>query len=245
MLKINFVPDDYIKNNDSRRTNLLYLALFGTVMLGLCGAFVTIKLRQRTYSDKEKFANSKMLEAHESLRQFEELQIKRKVMIKAALTTAELIEPMPRSILLASLTNKLPSGASLMQVKLVQKKPKTAPATQTTTSKYEQAQAKKSATPQPQVSQEKLLETHINIEGIAPSDIQVASYIERLGSSHLLENVALIESTEHKQRTVSVADSSLTPMRRFKLTAMLRKNIQLTEADLNRLRTECKTAAFY
>ncbi|GAH79391.1 unnamed protein product, partial [marine sediment metagenome] len=44
MLNINFVPDDYIQNNESRRTNLMYLVLFAVVMAALGGSFLTIKI---------------------------------------------------------------------------------------------------------------------------------------------------------------------------------------------------------
>ncbi|MHC4686597.1 MAG: hypothetical protein ACYTEW_20130, partial [Planctomycetota bacterium] len=49
-----FVPDDYIQNSESRRTNLMYLVLFGVVMAALGGSFMTIKIRQRALSAKEK-----------------------------------------------------------------------------------------------------------------------------------------------------------------------------------------------
>ena len=116
MLNINFVPEDYIQNNECRRTNFLYLVLFVVVMAGLGGAFFTIKVRQRTLDSEEKLANSKMSEAQESIKQFEELQDKRRSMMKIALATAELIEPVPRSVLLACLTNKLPGGVSLLTI---------------------------------------------------------------------------------------------------------------------------------
>lgn len=238
MLNINFVPDEYVQSNESRRTNLMYLVLFTIVMAALGGSFMTIKIRQRALDAKEKIVNEKMLQAKEALEQFEKLQEKRKVMIKTALTTAELIEPVPRSVLLASLTNNLPPGVSLLQLKLVQKEPRQLIRT-AQTSKYEQA---KGITSQP-VSQEKLLETYIDIEGIALSDIQVAAYIEQLGGSTLLDNVALVESKEYKTRgrgqsraTFGAAD---TTYRQFKLTAMLAKDVHLTSEDVGRIRSRC------
>ena len=74
----------------------------------------------------------------EAIKQFELLQSRRKEMMKTALMTAELLEPLPRSIVLASLTNELPAGTSLMEVKFNQKEP----AGKTSTSAY---QAKKAA----------------------------------------------------------------------------------------------------
>ena len=230
MLNINFVPDDYIQTGESRRTNLMYLVLFAVVMAALGGAFMTIELRQRAFGAKEKLVNAKMAQAKEAIKQFEELQTKRKVMIKTALTTAELLEPVPRSVLLASLTNNLPTGVSLLRLNLVQKEPKAANHV-AVTNKYRQAQAKKATAAQPKVSQEKLLDTYIDIEGIAPSDLQVAAYIEQLSASDgLLENVSLVESKEYKIKD--------TIFRQFKLTAMLRKDIHLTKEDIGRIRAK-------
>ncbi|MHC4708512.1 MAG: PilN domain-containing protein, partial [Planctomycetota bacterium] len=66
------------------------------------------------------------------------------------------------------------------------------------------------------------------IEGTAPSDLQVAAYIERLSISSLLDNVALVESKECK-----IEDDTF---RQFKLTAMLRKDVHLTKEDVERIR---------
>jgi len=228
MANINFVPDDYIQNNISRRTNLIYLVLFAVVMIALCGSFMTIKIRQRACSIREKLVTSKMAKIQETIKQFEELQAKRGEMMRTALTTAELLEPVPRSVLLASLTNNLPQGVSLLKVSLVQKESKqtsrVAPS-----SKYQAAQAKKTAAAEEKISPEKLLETHIDIEGMAPSDLQVAAYIERLSNSSLLDNVALVESKEHK-----IEDRAT--LRQFKLIAMLRKDVHLTKEDVKRIR---------
>jgi Tfp pilus assembly protein PilN len=230
MANINFVPDDYIQNNISRRTNLIYLVLFAVVMIALCGSFMTIKIRQRACSIREKLVTSKMAKIQETIKQFEELQAKRGEMMRTALTTAELLEPVPRSVLLASLTNNLPQGVSLLKLSLVQKESKRTSRV-TSTSKYQAAQAKKAAASEAAVSREKLLETHIDIEGMAPSDLQVAAYIERLSNSSLLDIVALVESKEHK-----IEDS--TTFRRFKLMAMLRKDVHLTREDVKRIRSK-------
>jgi Tfp pilus assembly protein PilN len=237
MLNINFVPDDYIQSNESRRTNLLYIVLFAVVMAALGSSFITIKIRQRALDEKERLVNEKLSRAQDAIKQFEELQIKRKGMMKTALTTAELLEAVPRSILLASLTNNLPPGVSLLRLNVIQKKLKSIPTRRNAaaTNKYKEAQANKATAGQPKVSQEKLLETHIDIEGIAPSDLQVAAYIEWLSNSTLLNSVTLVESKEQK-----IED---TPFRQFKLTAMLRKDIHPTNEDIETIRAKGRNAA--
>jgi Tfp pilus assembly protein PilN len=232
MLNINFVPDEYIQGGECRRTNLMYLVLLMVVMIALGGAFMTIRVRQGALNAREKLVNDKMAQAKEAIRQFEELQTKRKEMIKTALTTAELLEPVPRSVLLASLTNDLPPGVSLLRLNVVQKKPKVTNRV-AVANKYEQAQAKNTVATQLEISPERQLETYIDIEGIAPSNLQVASYIEQLSASDgLLDNVALVESKEHE------IDGNI--LKRFKLTAMLKKDVHLTKEDIEGIKAKCE-----
>ena len=235
MSNINFVPDDYVQSNESRRANLMCLVLFSVVMAALGGSFVTIKIRQRACSAEESLVNAKMKRMEESIQKFEELQTKRKEMMRTALTTAELLEPVPRSVLLASLTNNLPAGVSLVKLGLIQKEPPRS-ARRAPKSKYQAAQAKANGGSEVAVSPEKLRETRMDIEGIAPSDLQVAAYIEHLGQTILLDNVALIESKEKK-----IED---TPFRHFKLTAMLRKEIHLSKEDINEIRTKAEHSVY-
>ncbi len=238
MVNINFVPDDYIQSNESRRTNLIYLVLFAAVMTALGGSFTAIKMRQRACTENEKLVSARMAEIQEAIKQFEELQTKRAEMMKTALTTAELLEPVPRSVLLASLTNNLPSGVSLLDVSMVQKQPSQSMQTVTTT-KYQATKASSSQTTsqsQQAENPEKLLETHIKIDGTALNDLQVAAYIEQLSNSHLLDNVALVESIEYK-----VEESTF---RHFKLTAMLAKNVHLSKEDVELIRNKAANTAW-
>ncbi len=236
MANINFVPDDYVQSSESRRTNLVCLVLLMMVMAALGGSFMTIKIRQRACTAREALVGARTIRLKKSIRQFENLRAKRKAMMKTALTTAELLEPVPRSVLLASLTNNLPPGVSLLKVNLLQKEPKKAPRPAAPTSKYKTAQARKNAPPSARISQEKALETHIDIAGMAPSDLQVAAYIEHLSSSNLLDNVALVESKEYK-----VDD---TTFRQFKLKAMLRQEVHLTSNDVDLIRDGAKESVY-
>jgi Tfp pilus assembly protein PilN len=236
MSNINFVPDDYIQSNESRRANLMCLVLFCVVMAGLAGSFVTIKIRQRACHEQEKQVNAKMVKLEQSIKKFEDLQTKRKEMMRTALTTAELLEPVPRSVLLASLTNNLPPGVSLLKLDMIQKEAPRPSAAERTRSKYEASPNKGSADPEAKLSGEKALETRMQIEGLAPSDLQVAAYIEHLSSSALLSNVALVESKERK------VDSAM--WRQFKLTAMLSREVHLTKDDVDHIRSKAEQSIY-
>ncbi len=236
MSNINFVPDDYVQSNESRRANLMCLVLFCVVMAGLAGSFMTIKIRQRACKAQEKQVSAKMVKMEESIKKFEQLQTKRKEMMRTALTTAELLEPVPRSVLLASLTNNLPPGVSLTKLDMIQKEGPKAAAADRPKSKFEAAPGKSGADPEAKPSGEKALQTRMEIEGIAPSDLQVASYIEHLSNSVLLTNVALVESKEKK-----IDD---TTYRQFRLTAMLSREVHLTKDDVDRIRSKAAQSIY-
>ncbi len=239
MVNVNFVPDDYAQGNECRRTNFMYIVLFAVMMMALGGSYVAIMIRQRACMASERIVNDELAKMQKAIEQFEELQIKRSEMMKTALTTAELIEPVPRSIVLASLTNNLPQGVSLSKLELIQKQPK-AGYNPTSTSKYQAAQkatqGDSDSEREESVNPEKLLETHIEIGGVAPSDLQVAAYIERLGQSTLVDTVALVESKECK-----VEDNTF---REFKLTAMLRKDVHLTKGDVEEIKQKAKSGVW-
>jgi len=157
-------------------------------------------------------------------------------MMRTALTTAELLEAIPRSVVLASLTNSLPAGVSLVKLELMQKQLKRSARGQAAASRYETGQANPSGSNANRTS-EKEIETHLNIEGIAPSDLQVAAYIERLGSSFLLTNVALVESKEKKVDDASFRD--------FKLKAMLNQSVHLTKDDVEEIKAKAEHSVYH
>jgi hypothetical protein len=234
MININFVPDDYVQKKESLRANTFYLVLFLIAMSALAGTFAVIKFRQRNALGEQIAVSKRMDEAKKAIAQLEELQNKKKFMMKNVLLTAELVEPVPRSILLAALTNNLPAGASLKVVDIKQVQPVVVSPT-AQESKYEAAKKNTAKSADSRASLEKLLETQIAIEGIAPSDIEVAQYISRLTGSILFEKVSLVQSKE------SSIDKNL--LREFKLTAMLKKDVHLSEEDIKNLKVKSEPAA--
>jgi hypothetical protein len=202
-------------------------------MAALFGTFLTIKVRQRALNQREKALDQQLADKKDHIKQVEQLQKQRNEMWNSALTTVELIEPVAKSLILAALTNNLPDGASLLRISIVQKEPPPDINKQkAAANSYQANQAdkdKKAAN-----SQEKLLENVIDIEGIAPSDLEVAFYIERLGNCPLFANVALVESKEFAPSN-SKQQSPSQVFRHFKLTAMLQKENQLTDKDIEKV----------
>lgn len=227
MSNVDFVPTDYKQQRESNRANFLYLILFSIMMAAIGVMFSAIKIRQKTAESELDAVIAKMSQSNESITKLEELKNKSRTMMKTMILTAELLEPIPRSVVLATLTNNLPPGVSLLEMKLVEKELKAKAPAPVAKGKYKPIGAK--TKPEPPAEQpKKIIETIIEIVGIAPSDIEVANYISRLSNSILLVNVSLVESKEHK--------IDETRFREFKLKTKLKKNMVLTREDLKRIR---------
>ncbi len=230
-MNINFVPEDYIQNNESRRTNLICIGLLCIILIAIGGAFGAIKIRQRALNNHEKSLDADMIKKKEQIKTVEQIQQKRNEMWTTATTTLDLIEPLPKSIILSLLTNYLPKDTTLLRIGMIQKEPAGSAQTPPPADKFQSLQDKEKQATAQKVSRERLYETKMEIEGIAPSDIEVASYIEKLSGSPLLRNVALVESvqmaSDPKQQTKSNEKN-----RKFKLTLMLNKDFSLTDKDV-------------
>ena len=227
MSKIDFVPDDYIQQREGNRANLTYLVLLAVLMSAICVTFSIIKIRQRAAQNELAALVQQMSQAHKQIAQLEELKIKSKTMMRTMVMTAELLEPIPRSVILAALTNNLPGGVSLLETKLSEKEIiRAAPAK---ASQYQAAGAKAAAQQEPP---QKGFETTIEIKGIAPSDLEVAAYIAQLSGSFLFDSVALVESKEHKIKE--------TRFREFKLKTMIARNTVLSKDDIGEIREQRK-----
>ena len=224
MATINFVPDDYVQQRRASRANVLYLMLL-LAMLGAIGiTFGFIKMRQRAVQAELAQLNQRMAEAQQQIAQLEELKVKSKTMMKTMVMTAELLEPVPRSIILASLTNNLPSGVSLLDFGLQEKETKVyRPAANKASSRYNKSNATAAAT-EPQ----KTVTTNLEIKGIAPSDIQVAGFISNLSNALLFDDVSLVESKEIEIETVKY--------REFRLKAVIQPNLTLTKETIEEIR---------
>jgi len=219
---INFVPDDYVQQRRASRSNVLYLMLL-LAMLGAIGiTFGFIKMRQRAVQTELAQLNSRMAEAQQQIAQLEELKTKSQTMMKTMVMTAELLEAVPRSIILASLTNNLPSGVSLLDFGLQEKETQIykSAAKNTTSSRYSKANAT-AAAGEPQ----KTVSTNLQIKGIAPSDIQVAGFISRLNDAILFDDVSLVESKEIEIEKIKY--------RQFQLKAVIRPDLALTKENID------------
>jgi Tfp pilus assembly protein PilN len=228
MAMINFVPDDYVQQRQSSRANILYLMML-MAMLGAIGVtFGFIKMRQHRVNAELAQLEARMQQTQQQMAELDRLEKQRVNMMKTMVMTAELLEPIPRSVVLAGLTNNLPAGVSLVEFKLEEKEitvSKPAPAKAACTSQY---QAKSAAAKEEPAKSETRVETNFEIRGIAPSDIQVAAFIANLSNSILFDQVALVES--------KVEDIDGIRFRQFRLNAKLKPELTLSKEDIDLIR---------
>lgn len=236
MATLNFVPDDYIQQRQSSRANSLYLILLVAVLCGIGATFSVLKMRQRSVQTELVQLSRQLSEAKEQIAKLEELKSKNKTRLNVMMMTASLIEPVPRSILLACLTNNLPGGVSLTALEMKEKeKPK---ATAPTASAPKAGAAKKTPAVKPGPAVAKAASEHpaapsepevlLTIQGLAPSDIEVANYIANLNEAILFDQVQLVQSEEREVEGIK--------FREFRLTTRIRPDLKLTRKDIEEIR---------
>ena len=238
MKQANFLPEDYIEKRAQRRTNIVCLSLFVVVMAGVAGGFVMTERRQRLVDERMGQINKEMRQASTSLQQLKMLEAKREEMMKKASISASLMEPVPRSLLLATVTNDLPAGVSLTEFELSSKD--VSQESSTSASRVRRSRNKKSpssnnvtASSAGEVVAPKKWETIIEITGLAPTDIQVAQFIAQLHKSNLFQEVNLVYSEEHEIEEEII--------REFKLMLILDPEVRASEEEVTEARRKYVT----
>jgi len=217
MSTINLLPDDYLQRRRQHRGNLICACLFGVVIVSVCGAgFVSERSTRRTREVCDRM-NVAYADAAKLIDEVHQLEKQKTTMLDKAKRSAALMEKMPRSYLLAMVTNALPQGASLKSLRMTirvvaepaPKKPKNKAA----------ALRAKSAPPKPPK-----LAVAMKVTGKATTDVQVARFIARLAAHPLTDVVDLSYSKESRGR------DQHDEAREFQLTVMLKPNSDVLDA---------------
>lgn len=185
--------------------------------------------RQQECAQQAEMINEKMTQVEQVLQKMDQLEANRKQMRARAAIIADLLEPMPRSLVVATLTNYLPHGVSLVDCELktkmvvdlvAQKRIEAEMAAQKGTACNT---GKKQAPPTPMMEQ-----TTLELKGEAGSDVLVAEFISNLNESPFLDKVDLIYS---KEKT----DGDLTT-RSFHLVTAINPNARVSEDEVEVVR---------
>lgn len=203
--ELSFLPDDYLERKAQRRTNAICATLFMIVLVAIGSAFSYTERSMRAVEREHLSIEKQYTDAAKRITQVQQLQQKQRTMAMQAELTASLLEKVPRSFLLAEITNSMPRGVSLLDLSLESKK-KTSQQAQSATPKAtfeRKADARRKAatggaSAPPPAPEPRSYDVFIKITGIAGTDVQVAQFITKLNHSRLLKDVNLVISEQFK-----------------------------------------------
>ncbi|MBL9120914.1 MAG: PilN domain-containing protein [Phycisphaerae bacterium] len=236
-----FLPEDYIVQAAERRTNLVSLVLFGVVMTAVFGAFLVTNQQWTQVRREQIRVHGETERAADDIRKMQELDKKRVLMVDKANLAMTLIEPVPRSVLLALLVNAMPERLSLLDFDLKSqeikapkrkdekdgdgKKAASAPAVANrgkTKSEADRSASKDSkGEPEPPKQEPVKYLIAISMTGVAPTDLDVSRYMNALSAISVFKGVRL-ETTEEKE-----VDGMI--VRQFKISMRIEPDADLRE----------------
>jgi len=221
MSLINLLPQDYYQRRQGRRTNVLCVILFVVVMAGIVSASMVSRSNAKETQAVMSNLNRSFSQAAQTISQMKTLRNQRQTILDKRKRIEALQDPVPKSIVLAVLTNARPDGVSLLHVKLdsrfIQQKVPTKNMTVNTTKGQ-------SPPPAPETSMQPSVT--VDIIGLAHTDFQVARYLANLTDSGLTDSVDL----SYTQNYMTADDKKpgneiFRNLREFRLKCSLKKNI--------------------
>jgi len=219
-----------------RRATLLCLGLAGVAVLALGGMCALYVMRAFSVSSLRAVVEQQYREAGRQIDQLKLLENRKADLVRKVELSADLLERVPRSHILARLTNALPSDTSL-QVLVMSSVEVEVPAPKPTTTKEDKASAapsKGGKSKRPEKIRRR--EIQFRVDGLAVTDVQVAEYIARLSADPLFEEVNLKFSEEFPY------EPGVT-MRRFELTFRLSLEAQKLLASGDAVKAVLPTSA--
>ena len=206
--ELSFLPEDYLERKARRRANFLCGALSVIVMGTVGSAFAVNERSMRSLDAMAADVDRQYADAAVRIAQVEKLHTAQKQLVTHAELAATLVEKVPRTNLLAELTNALPTGASLIDLGL-----ETAPHQAPPTPVGAAPSKAPTETPPPDVK--------IRLTGMADDDVQVAQFIGKLNQSKLFRDVnPLITDTFVQDKTT---------LRRFQIEMYLNPAAEIHE----------------
>ncbi|XAL99522.1 PilN domain-containing protein [Phycisphaeraceae bacterium D3-23] len=219
-----FLPEDYLDRKIARRTNLICIALF-LVMIGAIGAAFYVQSRQDDGTRTELArVNSTFSDRALQLRQIEQLQERKQQMIGKAKIVQQLVERVPRSIILAEMINHMPGTLSLLELTLETKivKPGARPQTAIERDRLERGEAEAEENEEVTIAPREIT---IEVVGVAPNDNDVSVFMQNLSINPLFTGVGL----EYIERYAIEGND----MRRFRIVMQLNMDLTFDRDDVD------------
>jgi len=213
MRVINFLPEDYQRRRSVRRANLFCAAVGVGGLLVLGGLTTLVAFRAADVNRVRLAVDRDYADAAKQITQMKELEDRKAGLLHKVEVSSSLLERVPRSTLLAHLTNHLPPHTSLSSL------------TMRTTEVEEPAPAPEAvkgtppASPAPEAAKKppakiKVRRLGFVLVGLAQTDVDVAAYIGHLCGDPLFQEIELKFSEEFPYKET-------VRMRRFEIALLL------------------------
>ena len=229
--QLSFLPDDYLDLKAQQRTNAICAALFAALVVGIGGAFHLIEQQMRAVEAEYADVGRRYAEAARPIEQFRRMQDQQRKMEAQAALSASLLEKVPRSYLMAEVTNALPQNVSLIDLTMASIARNQAPNPSQFKTIYEQKKAEIEAQKMAAASagQPKVFDVTMKLTGVADNDVQVAGFMNQLAKSRLLRDVNMVVSEEFQ---VSPKDEKL---RKFVIEMTLNPDAEVKHAESKKI----------
>jgi Tfp pilus assembly protein PilN len=222
--ELSFLPDDYLDRKQRRRTNAICAVLFCIVISSIAGAFTVTERSMREIEKQASDVDVQYTSAAKRIEQYQQMEEKQRTMQHQAELTASLLEKVPRTKVLARITNGIPQGVSLLDFTLnsvlssaPQKTPQTA---------FDARRAELDASRgvvNAMASQPRVYDVSMRLTGVAPNDGQVSKFITKLNTTPLFKDVNLVFTDEF------VAGDKENKLRKFAIEMNLNPNAPIDD----------------
>ncbi len=188
-----FLPPEYIEHRDDCRTHVIGLVLFGVVIIAVAVAFM-VKQSQwsRVKAIRDQTADRYAMVVLE-MKAISDLQEDQSEILGRAIVAASLVERLPRSTLLAEITNRMPPGLGLLEfdlhTELVEQQ-------ETRVATGRSGRCQNNQATNEVITKVIGYRTNITMLGLAPTDLHVSEFLSELNSHPLIDAVMLRFSEE-------------------------------------------------
>lgn len=192
---MSFLPEDYLEKKIARRTNVVFISLFAVVLTAVVAAEFVGRRQEARQLGELADRNAQFEQMRRQFEQMEELKAKEGEMKQKANVTASLKDRVPKSAVFNELINNMPPTLRLTDLDLVTKAAPTGAAPARTS--VEREKLRQAATGQTEVT---IVPTVVNIDliGLAPSDVDISTYIGTLNAHPMFDDVSLSYVEEAK-----------------------------------------------
>ncbi len=212
-----FLPKEYVERRTEAKFYIIVFLLFVVVMAGVAGAFLVTQRRWSEVRQAQAGIHEVFEEEQVKLEQLRALEGQRSDMLEKARVTSALLEPIPRSVLMAELVGRLPENVTLFTVSLESERVRETPVAPRSGTTAQTGTLTGGTNPQAkppvQVPKFKYL---LTIDGVSTDNKLVADYLESLHASPLFAHVEL----EHIETKMISSEA----YRGFRMTAELRED---------------------